>query len=214
MGAERNRGVSRSAPIQAPIGRQALSMRNQRHTDGTARSAAPFLFSADRRTSAAACAIALLAVALPACRPAAETRPRQPQAAQPLPASDRLVVVTAGGRHEISLEVADTEHKKMVGLMFRTALARGHGMLFPYAGDQEVTMWMRNTYIPLDMVFIRGDGVVHRIAYDTEPMSEAIIASQGPVSAVLELFAGEAKRLGITPGSRVEHAHFRAPVQR
>ena len=88
------------------------------------------------------------------------------------------------------------------------ALADGKGMLFPYASPQEITMWMRNTYIPLDMVFIRADGIVHRIEAKTEPMSERIISSNGPVGAVLEIAGGAAERLGIAPGDRVRHAQF------
>jgi len=120
-----------------------------------------------------------------------------------------LVITTASGRHPIKVEVADTEERKSLGLMFRTRVAPDTGMLFPYERPQEISMWMRNTYIPLDMVFIRADGTVHRIERRTEPLSEEIIDSHGEVTAVLELAAGEADRLAIAPGSRVEHAHFR-----
>lgn len=130
----------------------------------------------------------------------------------PSAAGDRLVVITASGRHELSIELADTDQKKQTGLMFRTSLGAGHGMLFPYDGPQEITMWMRNTYISLDMVFIGADGVVVSVARNTEPMSEAIISSKVPATGVLEVKAGEADRLGIVPGSRVEHAHFKGPV--
>ncbi|MGD9783802.1 MAG: DUF192 domain-containing protein [Hyphomicrobiaceae bacterium] len=121
---------------------------------------------------------------------------------------DLLHVVTDTGRFALDIEVAETEAQKRLGLMFRTTIAAGRGMLFPYAPAQEITMWMRNTYVSLDMVFIRADGVVHRVETGTEPMSEAIIASRGDVSAVLEIAAGEAKRLGIRAGSRVEHPLF------
>jgi hypothetical protein len=70
-------------------------------------------------------------------------------------------------------------------------------------------MWMKNTYASLDMVFIKPDGTIHRIEYGTEPMSEKIISSQGTVLAVLELAAGEAKRLGVKPGDRVDYATFK-----
>ena len=86
-------------------------------------------------------------------------------------------------------------------------------MLFPYPVPQEVTMWMRNTYVPLDMIFIRADGVIHRIAERTEPFSERTIASQGPVTAVLELAGGAARRLGLKAGDRVIHPHFQ-PARR
>lgn len=130
----------------------------------------------------------------------------RPAAATP---GDSLTLVTESGRHPITLEVADTEEKKRLGLMFRTELKDGHGMLFPYERPQEITMWMRNTYISLDMVFIGADGVVVRVARNTEPMSEAIISSDLPALGVLELKAGAADRYKITAGkSRVEHPHF------
>ena len=79
----------------------------------------------------------------------------------------------------------------------------------PSRRSEPVTMWMKNTYLPLDMLFIRKDGTVSRIAADTEPLSTAIIASGGPVSAVLELNAGTAAKLGIQAGDRVEHPLFK-----
>ena len=94
--------------------------------------------------------------------------------------------------------------------MFRTRLADNAGMLFFYDTPQEITMWMRNTYIPLDMVFIRADGTVHRIEARTEPLSETIISSRGDVTACLELAGGAAERLGLKPGDRVEHRFFQS----
>lgn len=122
---------------------------------------------------------------------------------------DKLTIRTAGGEQTIAIEVAETPEQKSLGLMFRTSVPPYTGMLFPYDRPQELTMWMRNTYASLDMIFLRADGVVHRIEYATEPMSERVIGSQGLVLAVLELAAGEAKRLGIKPGDRVEHATFK-----
>ncbi len=129
-------------------------------------------------------------------------------------AADKLILVTAKGRHEISVEIADTPEKQSVGLMFRRSMPADHGMLFPYRSEQELTMWMSNTYISLDMVFIRADGRVHRVARNTEPLSEKIVASNGPVLAVLELIAGSADRLVIEPGSRVEHPVFAGAAAR
>lgn len=122
---------------------------------------------------------------------------------------DRLTLVTAAGEHVIDIEIAESEQDKALGLMYRTSLPPKRGMLFPYSTPHEVTMWMKNTYISLDMVFIRADGTVHRIEAFTEPRSEAIIASNGPVVAVLELVGGEAARLGLKPGDRVLHAVFK-----
>ena len=121
---------------------------------------------------------------------------------------ETLKLVTAHGTHVIDVEVADTPQEKAQGLMFRTHLDDNRGMLFAYDAPQEITMWMRNTYIPLDMVFIRADGTVHRIEALTEPLSEDIIASRGDVTACLELAGGAAERLGLKPGDRVEHRFF------
>lgn len=122
---------------------------------------------------------------------------------------DRLSLVTKSGEVVIDIEVAQTEQERALGLMFRTELADKKGMLFPYPKPEELTMWMRNTYIPLDMVFIRADGTVHRIERRTEPLSDRIISSNGPVTAVLELNGGAAERLGIEPGDHVRHSHFK-----
>lgn len=123
--------------------------------------------------------------------------------------NDKLVLKTSAGEHTIAIEIAETEEDKALGLMYRTSLAPLTGMLFPYPRAQELTMWMRNTYISLDMVFIRPDGIVHRVEARTEPLSERIIGSNGPVSAVLELVAGEAGRLGVKPGDVVLHEMFK-----
>jgi uncharacterized membrane protein (UPF0127 family) len=124
---------------------------------------------------------------------------------------DRLWLRTSAGQETpIDVEVAEAPKEKQVGLMFRTELPEGTGMLFPYGAPREITMWMHNTYIPLDMVFIRADGVVHRIEARAQPLSDRIIASQGPVAAVLELPGGEAERLGLKPGDHVRHPMFGA----
>lgn len=114
----------------------------------------------------------------------------------------------AGGTVAFAVEVARSEEEKATGLMFRTKLGDDEGMLFPYGRSMEITMWMRNTYIPLDMVFIKSDGTIHRIAERTEPLSEDVIASQGQVSAVLEIAGGMAERHGIKPGDKVRHSIF------
>lgn len=123
-------------------------------------------------------------------------------------AADRLVIRTASGAHAFTVEVATTMEQQRMGLMYRRALAPDAGMLFPYGAEQEITMWMRNTFIPLDMIFLRRDGSVTRIERDTEPFSERVIASQGPAFAVLEVNAGTALRLGIREGDRAEHPLF------
>ncbi len=121
---------------------------------------------------------------------------------------DKLWLLTGGMEHLIDVEIAETPQEKSLGLMYRTSLAENRGMLFPHNPPQEAAMWMRNTYISLDMVFVRADGVIHRIETRTEPMSEKIISSDGPVSAVLELAAGVADKLGLKAGDRVRHPLF------
>ena len=119
-----------------------------------------------------------------------------------------LEIVTKSGVQVFSVEIATTEEEKTTGLMYRKELADGKGMLFDFSPEQEVSMWMKNTYIPLDMIFIRADGRILRIAENTEPMSTRIISSKGPARAVLEVVAGTAQKYGIRPGDRVGHALF------
>ena len=126
---------------------------------------------------------------------------------------ETLKLLTAQGEHVIDVEITETPEEKAQGLMFRSKLADKSGMLFFYDSAQEITMWMRNTYIPLDMVFIRADGAVHRIEARTEPLSENIVASRGPAVACLELAGGAAEKLGLKPGDRVVHALFTSGVK-
>lgn len=120
-----------------------------------------------------------------------------------------LEITSRSGVHVFSVEMAVTDEERARGLMYRKELPEGQGMLFDFKRDQTVTMWMRNTYVSLDMIFIRADGRIARIAADTEPLSERIISSGGSVRAVLEVIAGTTKKLGIAPGDRVAHAMFR-----
>jgi uncharacterized membrane protein (UPF0127 family) len=114
-----------------------------------------------------------------------------------------LEIASKTGVHIFSVEVADTDAERSKGLMFRKHLAEGRGMLFDFREEGPVGMWMKNTYISLDMLFIRGDGRILRIATNTEPLSTRIVSSGGPVRAVLEVIAGTARKLGIAPGDRV-----------
>jgi len=124
-------------------------------------------------------------------------------------AEQTLEIVSRTGVHTFAVEVAVTDEERQQGLMFRRELPEGRGMLFDFKQDQNVTMWMKNTYISLDMIFIRADGRIHRIAESTEPESTKVIAAGAPVRAVLEVIAGTAKKLGIRAGDRVAHAMFK-----
>jgi uncharacterized membrane protein (UPF0127 family) len=113
------------------------------------------------------------------------------------------------GVHMFSVEVAENDADREKGLMFRKELPDGKGMLFDFHSEQEVGFWMQNTYIPLDMLFIQGDGRILSIAENTEPLSTRIIPSGGKVRAVLEVIGGTARKLGIAPGDLVAHPIFK-----
>jgi uncharacterized protein len=138
--------------------------------------------------AALAAAVAVYLAALPAAR-SAELQ--------------TLEIASKTGVHVFSVELAVTDAERERGLMFRRSVPELTGMLFDFKRDQEVTMWMRNTYVSLDMIFIQSDGRIRRIAENTETESDKIIPSGGPVRAVLEVAAGTARKLGIEPGDRV-----------
>lgn len=123
---------------------------------------------------------------------------------------EQLTVVTDnGGKHAFQVEVAKTDEQRARGLMFRKFMPQDRGMLFDFKTEQPIMMWMRNTYIPLDMVFISRDGRVINVAENTEPLSERTIASAAPAFAVLELNAGVARKIGLKSGDRIEHSLFK-----
>jgi hypothetical protein len=114
-----------------------------------------------------------------------------------------VVFETDSGPHSYAVELATTNSERAVGLMFRRTLPETSGMLFLYDPPQPIAMWMKNTYIPLDMVFISAEGTVHRIEANTEPFSTDVINSGGDVVGVLELNAGEAEKIGLKPGDQM-----------
>ncbi len=132
-----------------------------------------------------------------------------PAAAQESARIEPLSIQAKSGMHRFSVEVMRTDADRSRGLMYRRSMAADHGMLFDFERTEPVSMWMKNTYLSLDMLFIRADGLIARIAAETEPLSTAIIPSGEPVLAVLELNAGTAARLGLRTGDRVEHPLFR-----
>ena len=127
---------------------------------------------------------------------------------EPQVLGDPLIIETADARHEFFIEIAITPEQRSQGLMFRTEMAPNAGMLFLYGEPQIITMWMANTLIPLDMIFIDADGRIVSIAERTVPESRATIPSEAPAIAVLELGGGTADRLGIVPTDVVLHHFF------
>ena len=114
------------------------------------------------------------------------------------------LTIRSGGRtHRFTVEVAATIEQQATGMMFRESIGANEGMLFPYASPRLLSFYMRNTLIPLDLVFIRADGTIARIAADAVPLSEALIPSGEPIVAVLEVAGGRMAALGVAEGDRV-----------
>ena len=130
-------------------------------------------------------------------------------APQPDLPKEKLVIVTSDGvKHPLQVEMAISNEQQTIGLMFRATVPADGGMLFDWGAPRDSTMWMRNTIAPLDMLFINGDGTIRHIAENTTPRSLAMIPSDGPVRATLELAAGTAARLHIQVGDKVEQRVF------
>ncbi len=157
-----------------------------------------------RRAVIAATLAAMAAVAAPA---AATFAVAAPAAASNCPSTGLkrapAVLVTASGRHSYSLEVAATADAQQCGLMYRKTMKRSSGMIFVFAPPRPASFWMENTVLPLDLVFVGSDDRVLTVA-SGKPFSRDIIDSRGVAAAVIELNAGEAKRIGLKPGDRVE----------
>jgi uncharacterized membrane protein (UPF0127 family) len=138
-------------------------------------------------------AVALLF--LSGCSPAEQAQPTLPKT--------HLTIDAANGPAAFDVEMATTVEQQKNGLMFRRELGPNEGMLFDFGREDLHSFWMKNTILPLDMLFIRADGTISTIAEDTIPFSEAPVASSEPVRAVLEINAGRARALGILPGAKV-----------
>ncbi len=119
-----------------------------------------------------------------------------------------LTIATDTDAKMFTVEIADTEELRERGLMFRQRIPEGRGMLFDFGEPRGVAMWMKNTYISLDMFFIRADGSIAYVAENTEPKSLRPIGVNEPIKAVLEIGAGGAKRFGIRAGDIVYHRIF------
>ncbi|MDO8409124.1 MAG: DUF192 domain-containing protein [Phenylobacterium sp.] len=123
-------------------------------------------------------------------------------------ALEPLAILTSRGPVSFQVEVAADDAARARGLMYRKSLAPDRGMLFDFHTPRPVSFWMRNTYISLDMIFIRADGRILSIARNTTPLSEEGVPSGGSVRAVLELIGGRAAEIGALPGDRVRHRIF------
>ena len=123
--------------------------------------------------------------------------------------SELSIITSNGSKHNFLVEVARTEEEKKIGLMFRRTLAKNAGMLFLYKREALRLMWMKNTFIPLDILFIDKKGVIKRVVKRTIPHSLATISSRQSVLAVLELRGGITSSLEIKKGDRIEHPAFK-----
>nr|WP_246731499.1 DUF192 domain-containing protein [Methylocapsa sp. S129] len=121
---------------------------------------------------------------------------------------DKLEIVTSTGVHAFSVELARNDAEREKGLMYRRFMPADRGMLFDFKREEPVTFWMKNTYIPLDMIFISHAGTVVSIAANAEPLSERLIPSERPCYGVLEVNGGVAESIGLKPGDKVRHPIF------
>lgn len=145
------------------------------------------------------------------CALAKEWTPREPlnpKNAQALPES-RLIISSGGASHPFTVELADDDEERGIGLMHRGQMAPDHGMLFDFVIPRRVAFWMRNTFIPLDMLFVKSDGEIVSIIENVTPHSEDTVGPDRPVRAVLELNAGTAKKLGLKVGDVIHHGAFK-----
>ena len=116
-----------------------------------------------------------------------------------------LQIDTSSGTHVFKVEIARTEPEREKGLMFRRAMPQDHGMLFVYQTEEPVVFWMKNTYLPLDMLFIDHTGHIVSIKHDAKPLDESLIPSGAPSENVLELNAGVANAIGAKVGDAVHY---------
>lgn len=122
---------------------------------------------------------------------------------------DRLVIHTATGDYPFTIEVVDTPALRQQGLMFRQSLDANAGMLFDFKQEQPTAFWMRNTFIPLDMIFIGADGIVKNVHVNAKPHDPTSIASVVPVQFVLEIPGGRSVEIGLKAGDRIEHPRMK-----
>jgi len=124
--------------------------------------------------------------------------------------TEKLTVISAkdGSKHDFDVEIADTPTDREIGLMYRTKMDPDHGMLFEMEQNEVVQFWMKNTLIPLDIVFVASDGTIKSIHDNAIPQDLTGISSEAPVTGVIELNGGRAKALGLAAGDKVVHPYF------
>lgn len=120
-------------------------------------------------------------------------------------AENSLTLITATGDYSFTVEVVDTPESRAQGLMYVTELADDAGMLFDFKEERPVSFWMRNTFIPLDMIFVGADGIVKNVHVNARPHDPTSIPSDGPVQFVLEIPGGRSVEIGLKAGDRMEH---------
>ncbi len=125
--------------------------------------------------------------------------------------SEPLVIETSAGPVTFQTEIADDDRERGTGMMFRQSMAESEAMLFIWPSPEPVAMWMRNTFVPLDMLFIDKAGSIVHIAREAVPQSLDVISADRDVLAVLEIRGGAAQRLGIAVGDKVKHRAFGSP---
>ncbi len=121
---------------------------------------------------------------------------------------ENLTIISNGATHTFSIEVADTQAELSRGMMFRDVVAPNEGMLFEFGDERVVSIWMKNTSVFLDIIFVRADGRILKIEHSAKPYSLRSITSEAPVTAVFEIAGGQANALGIRPGDIVQHSYF------
>ena len=122
--------------------------------------------------------------------------------------NSEIWIESTAGRHHFVVEIANTYTQRQRGLMFRRELPKNTGMLFDFGKETRLAMWMKNTFIPLDMLFVNKHGTIHRIVENTIPLSLKTIPAGAPTMVVIEFNAGVTRRSGIRPGDRVIHKIF------
>ena len=129
--------------------------------------------------------------------------------------TEKLTIVSKGTEHSFDVEIANEPVSREIGLMYRTKMEPDHGMLFEMDANEVVHFWMKNTLIPLDMLFVGADGVIKVIHPNAIPKDLTALGSEVPVTGVIELVGGRAAELGIKPGDKVMHPYFGkvAPVK-